>query len=60
VHDGVGDLEHQAGTVGQRAAVLVRAQVAVGSEERVQQVAVGAVDLDEVEAGLAGVTVARR
>ena len=55
VDDGVGDLEHQAGAVGQRAAVLVGAQVAVGGEELVQQVAVGAVDLDEVEAGLAGV-----
>ena len=55
VDDGVGDLEHQPGAVGQRAAVLVGALVAVGGEELVQQVAVGAVDLDEVEAGLAGV-----
>ncbi len=53
--DGVGDLEHQPGAVRERAAVAVLAQVAVGGEELVQQVAVRAVDLDEVEAGVAGV-----
>ena len=53
--DGVGDLEHQPGAVLQRPSVGVGALVGVRGEELVQEVAVGAVDLHQVEPGVAGV-----
>lgn len=46
------DLERQPRAVLERAAVLVGAMVRHGRQERVQQVAVRVVDLDEVEPGL--------
>ena len=49
--DGVDDLEEQAGAIFKAAAVGVRAVVGEGREELVEQVAVGGVDLDEIEAG---------
>jgi len=53
--DGVGDLEVQPGTVLNGAAVGVGAVVGAVLEELVEQIAVGAVDLDTVEAGGLGV-----
>ena len=52
--DGVGRLDEQPGAVLQRAAVLVVALVGQRREELVQQVAVGGVQLDDVEAGVVG------
>ncbi len=51
----VGHFEQEAGAVLDRAAVLVRPMVRTVLEELVRQVAVGAVDLDAVEAGDPGV-----
>src|SRR5471032_3016390 len=52
---GVRHFEHQAGAVGDRAAVVVAAPVAAVLQELVEPVAVGAVHFDAVEAGLLGV-----
>ncbi len=49
---GIHDLKQQPGTVGDRSAISVGAQIAVGLQELFEQIAVGAVDLDAVEAGL--------
>ena len=51
--DGADDFEHEAGAVLERAAVFVLAVVDRRAEELGDQVAVGAVQLDAVEAGLA-------
>ena len=53
--DRVGHLEHEAGAVLDRAAVGVVAVVRAILQELVEQVAIGAVDLDAVEAGRLGV-----
>ena len=50
--DGVNDFERQPGAVFEAAAVVVGALVGERREKLVEQVAVGGVDLDEVEAGL--------
>ena len=52
--DGVGRLDEQPRAVLQRAAVLVVALVGQRREELVQQVAVGGVQLDDVEPGVVG------
>ena len=52
---GIGDLEHQPGTVLDRAAVFIGPMVRAVLQELVEQIAVGAVDLDAVEAGRLGV-----
>ncbi len=52
--DGVDDAEEQADAVFKAAAVFVGALVGEGREEFVEQVAVGGVNLDEVEAGAEG------
>ena len=48
---GVGDLEHEAGAVFDGAAVLVGAVVRAGLQKLVEEVAVGAMDLNAIEAG---------
>ena len=48
------DLAQQAGAVGYRAAVAVRAMVRAVTQELVEQVAVGGMDLDSIEAGRLG------
>jgi hypothetical protein len=53
--DGLQHLQQQPGPVGHRSAVGTLAPVAAVPQEGVQQVAVGAVDLDPVEAGVDGV-----
>ena len=53
--DRVGDLEHQPGAVLDRAAVAVGPLVRAVLQELVEEIAVGAVDLDAVEAGGLGV-----
>ena len=64
VADGVADelerLEPEASAVLERAAVLVSALVVVGREELQRQEAVGAVDIDDVEAGCHGPARGRR
>jgi hypothetical protein len=55
VDAGVGHFQHQARAVFDRAAVGVGALVGAVLQELVEQVAVGAVDLDAVEAGQLGV-----
>ena len=52
---GVGHFQHQARAVFDRAAVAVGALVAAVLQELVEQIAVGAMDLDAVEAGRLGV-----
>ena len=52
--DGLGDLDQNAGAVLERAAVVVGALVGDGAQKLGNQVAVCAVDLDHVEAGLDG------
>lgn len=52
--DGLDDLEQQTGAVLERAAVMVGALVGDRGQELVDQVAVGAVDLDSVHTGLVG------
>jgi len=52
--DGVDHLEEQPGAVLERSAVGVRAVVGERREELVDQVAVGGVDLDDVEARVVG------
>ena len=49
--DGADDFEGEADAVVEAAAVLVGAVVREGREEFVEEIAVGGVDLDEVEAG---------
>lgn len=52
--DALGDLGDEADSVFEAAAVLVRSFVADGAQEGVEQVAVGRVDLDNIESGLDG------
>ncbi len=54
VYDGLGDLDREAGTVLGQSAVLVGALIGRRGQELVEQVAVGRVQLDSVEAGLDG------
>src|SRR5690606_18708701 len=51
----IGDFKHQPCAVFQRAAVLVGTLVGAVLQELIEQVAVGAVDLHAVEAGLLGI-----
>ena len=53
--DRVGHFQHQPGAVFDRAAVVVGALIRAVLQELIQQIAVGAVDLDAVEAGALGV-----
>src|SRR5690606_34021605 len=55
LRDRLGHLEEQPGAIGDRPAVLVGALVRARLKELFEQVAVGAMDLDAVEPGLAGV-----
>lgn len=48
---GVGDFEHEPGAVFDGAAELIGAVVGAGLKELVEEIAVGAVDLDAIEAG---------
>ena len=52
--DGIGDLKSQSGARGEGIAVAVFAGVGAATEELVEQVAVGVVDLDAVETGFLG------
>jgi len=52
--NGLDDLEQQTGTVLERATIVISALVGDGGQELVDQVTVGAVDLDSVHASLVG------
>ena len=58
--DGVRHFEHEPGAVLDRAAIAVVALVAAVLQELVEQIAVRAVDLDAVEAGLLAFSAPRR
>lgn len=49
--DSVDDLEREAGAVLERTAVVIGALVGDGGEEGVEEVSVGVVDFDNVDAG---------
>src|SRR5258706_11073637 len=49
---GLGDLDQKSHTVLDRAAILIGAQIGVRLQELLDQIAIGAMDLDTIEAGL--------
>ena len=52
IDGGIGDFQHQPGTIRDRAAILVGAVVGAVLQELIRQIAVRTMDLNTVEAGL--------